>query len=851
MRHALRHVLTAATLAAALAISISTSRAADSPPRPGYSARELNGASQPELTSETRTQLAAASQDQALAPWQREFMNALAASGASPVPGGAAPSRRLAPEMSGQLVRASHVALPATATALDGTWSQVPPPTRRYLHSAIYDPVRNRMVIFGGSAGGNLNDVWALSLNGAPTWIRLATANTPPSGRFVHTAIYDTPQDRMIVFAGIGASGAFNEVWSLSMVPTSAWTQLSPSGTPPSARYAHAAIFDPVRDRMVVFGGFDGANPLNDVWTLSLSGSPIWNPITPSGTPPSARYRMSSIYDSVNDRMLIFGGSTSTTLMNDVWALSLAGTPAWTKLTPTGTPPSARVSHTAILDPLRSRMLIFGGSDAAGYRNDVWSMTLSGTPNWAQLTVTGTPPSARDEGTAIYDSFNDRMVVFAGNSTAGLLNDVWALTLAGTPAWSQLSTGGTGPASRGQQTSIYDPVRNRMVVFGGAISGGSLNDVWTLSLASTLSWTKLTPSGTAPVARHSHAAIYDPGNDRMVVYGGTDGENELGDVWAMSLGASPAWTKLAPTGTPPSLRDSHSAIYDPVRARMVVFGGFNGTIALSDVWALSLTGAPAWTQLAPAGTTPDPRQRHTAIYDPVRDQMVVFGGLTAAGDVSDLWSLSFAGAPLWEQITPSSSAPLARESHTAIYDSGRGRMIIFGGIAGGLYAQDVWALPLSSSPQWVQLAPDGPTPNASVYSSAIFDPSAGRMLVFGGSSGSLVNDLNVLTWGVVPLAVSPGASGDRVSLAAVFPNPSRSDISISFTTPRGGDAELRVFDVTGRAVRTLLDGPISAGSHAIRWDRRTSSGALAGPGLYFYELLTDGQKLSRRVVLIE
>ena len=53
---------------------------------------------------------------------------------------------------------------------------------------------------------------------------------------------------------------------------------------------AHTAIYDPVRDRMVVFGGYDGNGNRNDVWALSLSGSPAWSELTPAGSLPSARH---------------------------------------------------------------------------------------------------------------------------------------------------------------------------------------------------------------------------------------------------------------------------------------------------------------------------------------------------------------------------------------------------------------------------------------------------------------------------------------------------------------------------------------------------------------------------------
>ena len=125
---------------------------------------------------------------------------------------------------------------PSATAADDGTWIAAPQPTARFCHTAIYDPVRDRMVVFGGYDGGYRNDVWALSLAGSP-----------------------------------------------------AWSELAPGGTPPSARDAHTAIYDPVRDRMVVFGGYDGASLRNDVWALSLSGSPAWSELAPAGTPPVAR----------------------------------------------------------------------------------------------------------------------------------------------------------------------------------------------------------------------------------------------------------------------------------------------------------------------------------------------------------------------------------------------------------------------------------------------------------------------------------------------------------------------------------------------------------------------------------
>lgn len=94
------------------------------------------------------------------------------------------------------------------------------------------------------------------------------------------------------------------------------------------------------------------------------------------------------------------------------------------------------------------------------------------------------------------------------------------------------------------------------------------------------------------------------------------------------------------------------------------------------------------------------------------------------------------------------------------------------------------------------------------------------------------------------------ADRDRASLAPAFPNPSREDVSIAWSLPGAGEASLRIYDVAGHMVRSLAEGTSSSGSHYVRWDRRSSSGEIARPGVYFCTLRVGSQKLTRSVVLI-
>jgi galactose oxidase-like protein len=683
----------------------------------------------------------------------------------------------------------------AATAGSNGGWVSISPPRGSYGHAATYDPVRKRMVVSGGLTSLPGFDVWGLSLAGDPGWSELGPSGIPPYVVFLHSAIYDPVRDRMVVYGGGDPFGSLlGDVWQLSLTGSPRWTKLAPAGVAPAPRYGHTAIYDPVRDRMVVFGGFDGSPDRNDVWALSLAGSPTWTQITPAGTPPSPRERHTAIYDPVRDRMLVFGGNG-----NDVWALSFTGSPTWVQLAPAGSPPPGRGGHGAIYDPVRDRMVVFGGPG----RNDVWALSLAGIPAWTQLSPTGEPPPPQDPSwlfldTAIYDPILDRMVVFGGVGRA------WALSLAGNPAWTALTSDLWSLPERSMHTAIHDPIRDRMIVFAGDVVGPWLglastayasSDAWAFSLAGEPGWLGLGAGG--PSERSGHSSVYDPVRDRMVTYGGEPSGEE---VWALSLAGSPAWAELAPAGTAPAGRVWHTSVHDPVRDRMVVFGGTRSDgHASNDVWALSLGASPTWTELHPAGSPPPSRHGHTAIYDPMRDRMVVFGGADDSGRLrNDAWELTFSGGLRWTQLAPAGSLPPEREWHTAIYDPVRNRMVVFGGYDGiinwsyGGSFNDVWALSFAGSPAWTRLEPAGTMPPVRNGHSAIYDPLRDRMVVYGGRDGFPIRtDAKALAWGT-PLLPPPAltATAGPASIKLHWnPSPSNNVVAYRISYGTVGEAE--------------------------------------------------------------
>jgi hypothetical protein len=332
--------------------------------------------------------------------------------------------------------------LPASAQK----WNRYGPGTRSQA-SAIYDASTNQMIMFGGQHAPtniNFNDTWTVKgvISTSTTtasnlnWVKVSVLGSPPGERFGHSAVYNPTSNRMIVFGGgTGFPGpCVNELWVLknpnAVGGTPTWTQLTPSGSLPPVREGHVSIYNSATNTMTVFGGTDcSGNYYSDLWILSnadgSSGTPAWKKITPVGTPPTARAGTSATYDSSHNVMTIFGGgATGKTVFNDVWTLSNAngvgGTATWVQLDPMGTAPTARSGHVAIYDAANNRMIVHGGINTfSAVQNDSWILTaangIGGTPAWTKLVPTVAGPY-RKSHTAIYDSVSNKMVIFGGDS---------------------------------------------------------------------------------------------------------------------------------------------------------------------------------------------------------------------------------------------------------------------------------------------------------------------------------------------------------------------------------------------------------------------------------------------------
>lgn len=84
-----------------------------------------------------------------------------------------------------------------------------------------------------------------------------------------------------------------------------------------------------------------------------------------------------------------------------------------------------------------------------------------------------------------------------------------------------------------------------------------------------------------------------------------------------------------------------------------------------------------------------------------------------------------------------------------------------------------------------------------------------------------------------------------------YPNPFNAQTVVSFQIKEAGHVRLEVFDVLGRRVRVLVDGPVASGTHRIEWDGADSDGGTLASGMYFYRLTAGNYVATKKMVMLK
>ncbi len=369
-------------------------------------------------------------------------------------------------------------------------------PTGRGEQGSAFDPCNGRIILFGGNdfqpeecadfgPKRFQGDTWIYSLE-YDNWARL-NLDTAPHARGRHQMVLDRSRKLVYLFGGryraegqTGNYELFNDFWAFDL-NTDTWTRLDTSGDVPSPRANLAMVYDHLNDRVILFGGSTSPNglafaPQADTYILELE-TMTWRQVD-GPQPTRALFHAMTMFES-GEKVILFGGGDENAYIGpfyeDVWAFDLndeSWSLIWDSEAELGGP-GGRINMALADDPLRERIILFGGHDdtRVGHRNDVWSFTPGaegGTSNgWAVLQDGDTgagqgcarfcecppdfvdvdinSPERRQYQTFVSILGEERAVLFGGKGDCGYLDDTWSLDFTD-DSWTEIEPAGQGEA---------------------------------------------------------------------------------------------------------------------------------------------------------------------------------------------------------------------------------------------------------------------------------------------------------------------------------------------------------------------------------------------------------------------
>jgi hypothetical protein len=234
---------------------------------------------------------------------------------------------------------------------------------------------------------------------------------------------------------------------------------------------------------------------------------------------------------------------------------------------------------------------------------------------------------------------------------------------------------------------------------------------------------------STPGGRIGAAAVYDPLHAVTILYGGSDDTG----TWEYD---GTDWTSV-PTNGNPGARGNHRMAYDGLHHRVLLFGGASLTDGrvLTDLW--SFDGAN-WVDITPA-TSPGPRFDFGLAFDASRGLLVLFGGQHQDRALHDTWV--YDGSD-WRFVS-TATTPRARSGLQMAYDEGRRMVFMNGGNATNATTgttdasapfNDTWQF---DGANWILVDHTGEIP--STWDGSLAYDGAARQLVLVGGNNLVVN----------------------------------------------------------------------------------------------------------------
>lgn len=275
-------------------------------------------------------------------------------------------------------------------------------------------------------------------------------------------------------------------------------------------------------------------------------------------------------YDSTRHQLVVFGGSTWPSFVDDTWEWNGA---SWSQRVPSNSPAS-RSDATIAYDSTRRRTVLFGGhTSLSELARDTWEWDGTSWLLRADLLVS---PPASEGASMAYDLARQRLVLF-GDGTWEFDGSRW-----------QRREPAVSPSKRWSSSLAYDSSRGRVVMVGGSDGATNFTDTWEWD---GVTWHLLSAGFESTAVGQS--LVYDSARGRLVMYRGLSSTHEaISETWEFD---GTTWHRLTAAN---QLSGPAQLVFDARRQRVVAFGGMHPSsyAPLPDLWEWDGTN---WTRTSP------------------------------------------------------------------------------------------------------------------------------------------------------------------------------------------------------------------------------------------------------------
>ena len=450
---------------------------------------------------------------------------------------------------------------------------------------------------------------------------------------------------------------------------------------------------------------------------------------------------------------------------------------------------------------------IVGGYADNSNAGAVWIFIQSGGV-WIQqgpkLVGTGSVGNNVLQGKSVAISSDGNTAIVGGSADNNHAGAVWVYTRSG-GVWTQQGPKlvGTGAITNSQQGySVSISSDGNTAIVGGPTDNIAAGAVWIFTRSGGV-WTqqgsKLVGTGAAgsTVYLGYSACISSDGNTAII--GGSGDNSSAGAVWIFTRSGG-VWTqqgpKLVGTGAVGSADQGYSVSMSS-DGNTAIVGGFTDNSDAGAVWIFT-RNASVWSQQGPkligTGAAGNAHQGYSVTISPDGNTFIV-GGYGDSSSVGAMWVFNRSGG-VWTQ---------------------QGQKLVG---TGGVGSSDQgYSVAISSNGIFIE---GGHGDNGSVGAAWVFfNPSIG----------------------ITPISSEIPKS---FSLMQNYPNPFNPSTKIIFEVPRSSFTVIRIFDILGREVSTLVNEQLQPGTYEVNFD-----GSNYTSGIYFYVMNTGSFADTRKMILVK